>query len=89
MNRPQVSNGVWTIRIEAIDDDGGMGAHEVNVVVDGQLKLGRFATTWLDFAVMESLATAARRTQPRSPSRTQSPVRARDRIRLSSMPTWV
>ena len=42
-----LSNGVWTIRIEASDDDGGMGVHEVNVVVDGQLKLGRFSTTWL------------------------------------------
>jgi RHS repeat-associated protein/uncharacterized repeat protein (TIGR01451 family) len=46
-----VANGNWVIRIEATDTGGGTGAAEVTVIVDGQLKLGRYSVTYQDMTV--------------------------------------
>ncbi len=46
-----MDNGIWTITITATDDDEGISTHETSVVVDGQLKLGRYRVTYQDLAV--------------------------------------
>ncbi len=45
-----VGNGVWTIRVEAVSSGGGTSFTETSVVVEGQLKLGRFTTTFQDLS---------------------------------------
>jgi RHS repeat-associated protein/uncharacterized repeat protein (TIGR01451 family) len=46
-----LSNGVQIIRIVATDDAGATRVTESPVVIDGNLKLGRFALTYEDMAV--------------------------------------
>ncbi len=43
-----VSNGLWIIRIEATSSGGGTSFTETEVIVEGQLKYGRFSTTFQD-----------------------------------------
>ncbi len=46
-----IDNGIWIIAIEVVDTGGGLGTTETSVVVDGQLKLGRYHITYQDLAV--------------------------------------
>ena len=46
-----VANGLWTIRVEATSSGGGLSFVETNVIVEGQLKLGRYTTTFQDLSV--------------------------------------
>ncbi len=46
-----IDNGIWIIAIEVVDTGGGLGTTETSVIVDGQLKLGRYHITYQDLAV--------------------------------------
>ena len=46
-----ISNGTWIAEITVRDDDNGTSTHEIGVVVEGQLKLGRYHITYQDLAV--------------------------------------
>jgi len=45
------ANGIWTILVEAENSAGQIGRCESSVVVEGDLKLGRFSASWLDLEV--------------------------------------
>lgn len=46
-----VSNGTWLIQVAATDSDGGVGTAQTSVIVEGALKLGRYAVTYADSQV--------------------------------------
>jgi len=46
-----LANGIWTVTITATGSDGGTGTTDTSVIVDGQLKLGRFRQTFNDMSV--------------------------------------
>jgi RHS repeat-associated protein/uncharacterized repeat protein (TIGR01451 family) len=46
-----LDNGQWIIAIEAKGTDGGQTITETGIVIDGQLKLGRFSQTFEDLKV--------------------------------------
>lgn len=45
------ANGIWTILVETENSAGQIGRCESSVVVEGDLKLGRFTASWLDLDV--------------------------------------
>jgi RHS repeat-associated protein/uncharacterized repeat protein (TIGR01451 family) len=46
-----LSNGIWTVRIASVDNTSVAGFTETSVVVDGEMKLGRFSATYNDLSV--------------------------------------
>lgn len=46
-----LDNGIWLLRIEVSDADGTVTYAETSIVIDGQLKLGRFSVTYQDLSV--------------------------------------
>ena len=46
-----LDNGVWVVTVAVFDSGGGTGTASTVVVVDGQLKLGRYSTSFLDLDV--------------------------------------
>ncbi|MCP3852902.1 MAG: hypothetical protein GY694_22140, partial [Gammaproteobacteria bacterium] len=44
-------NGIWVLRVEVTDSTAGVSWRETTVVVDGNLKLGRYAVTYQDVDV--------------------------------------
>ncbi|MGH1506259.1 MAG: RHS repeat-associated core domain-containing protein [Acidimicrobiales bacterium] len=46
-----VSNGAWRLTLEMVDDIDALGIAWTDVIVDGQLKLGRFSMTYRDLQV--------------------------------------
>ncbi|MCP3912733.1 MAG: hypothetical protein GY713_17465, partial [Actinomycetia bacterium] len=44
-------NGIWVLRVEVTDSTGGVSWRETTIVVDGNLKLGRYAVTYQDLDV--------------------------------------
>ncbi len=46
-----LANGIWEVRITAADSGGGVSVLGSSVVVDGQLKLGRYQLSFQDLAV--------------------------------------
>ena len=46
-----LNNGPWIIAITATGSDGGQTTTETGIIVDGQLKLGRFSQTFQDMSV--------------------------------------
>ncbi len=47
----KLPNGTWIIEVTVEDDDNGTSVVEIGVVVEGQLKLGRYHITYQDLAV--------------------------------------
>ncbi|MDZ7679056.1 MAG: hypothetical protein U5K29_10940 [Acidimicrobiales bacterium] len=45
------ANGIWTVRLEVVDSAGERSFAESGLVIDGQLKLGRYAVTYEDLSV--------------------------------------
>jgi len=46
-----LANGIWTLTITTSGSDGGITRTETSIVIDGQLKLGRYSVTYQDMAV--------------------------------------